>query len=496
MIDRDPLGDDEPEPRAPGFRGVVGREEPGQLLLAQPRAGVLDLDGGAPGDDEGPHPEGPPFRHGFERVRDDVAQGAGEELRVAGHRRARGEVGLDAHLRGARLIEGQHLLGQVREVHGPEMGPRKTREVAEGLDHPPERAQLLQDGVARLAEERLEVRGSRGRLAVEGAPQGLDGELDREEGLLQLVGQASGDLAPRGNPLGLHQAGSREAQLGGHFVEGPGQGAQLVFRAHGHGDPQIAPRDLPRRLGQLADGAGQPTRDEERARQGAEEGEGGRGQPQPPNPTKRVLEGPFRGGHDQDEPGAEGGRGPTQPGLPEEDLAPRGPEDRAGPRPEGGTRGGGPAGADLVVESHLEAHEGRQAAQHLLVHEKASAQEDLATAPVAGRLRDHGQALVGPISRRHGLDPVGRAAREEAVVVGQAEAGRPVVGGDDDAGAIEELQCRQIPPAGDLVEEVVVVSGAEGGEVVGHDLRQALPGPGGERGQAQPGRVEAALERG
>ena len=79
------------------------------------------------------------------------------------------------------------------------------------------------------------------------ALQRLDRHLDRRQRILDLVRDALRDLAPRGDALGAHQLIARAGQIAGHRVEGGGQLADLVARAHRHRGVEAAARRRRRR---------------------------------------------------------------------------------------------------------------------------------------------------------------------------------------------------------------------------------------------------------
>src|ERR1039458_5000551 len=108
------------------------------------------------------------------------------------------------------------------------VGTSMRRKGSTGRSTPARRATLpAQFGEQRggaLAEDFVELAGMRGARAL----QVLDGDLQREQGILQLVREAAGELAPGGHALGLHQAVALLQQLAGHLVESGGQRADLA----------------------------------------------------------------------------------------------------------------------------------------------------------------------------------------------------------------------------------------------------------------------------
>ena len=107
--------------------------------------------------------------------------------------------------------------------------PREAREAVGQLFEPHD---LLDDRGGLLVEDRVEV----GALQLAGAPQHLHGAEDGRQRVLQLVGQAAGNLLPRSDPLGLHQARLSALEVDGHLVERRHQAVHLCAAARAHLD--------------------------------------------------------------------------------------------------------------------------------------------------------------------------------------------------------------------------------------------------------------------
>ena len=140
------------------------------------------------------------FADGFERVLDQVVQGLAQAYRIAAHERlACREV---ARQRDALvvLVKVQYLADERMKRERARRQLRRTRVVAECIDHRLERLDLADDG-ARGAVDQLRL--LRREAAEEAPAQAFGRELDGSQRILHLVREATRDLAPRSVALRL-----------------------------------------------------------------------------------------------------------------------------------------------------------------------------------------------------------------------------------------------------------------------------------------------------
>ena len=150
-----------------------------------------------------------------------------------------------------------------RQIDALELGHRQAREVAELRHEATQRAHLLFDDVARVAEASSKARV----VALVALVEVLHGELDGRERVLDLVGQASRHLLPRGHALEVLDAITRAADVAHHRVERADELAHLVAAIGGHLDREVAGADLARGVGEHRDAAREPARDDETDRE-------------------------------------------------------------------------------------------------------------------------------------------------------------------------------------------------------------------------------------
>ena len=111
--------------------------------------------------------------------------------------RRRIERNAEAHAaaRDLRAVQVRHLGDELVHVHARHLEPRRTRVLAERVDHLLHRLDLLHDRL-RAAVEQLRVLLVQGRQQL--VPHALGREADRRERVLDLVREAARDLAPGG----------------------------------------------------------------------------------------------------------------------------------------------------------------------------------------------------------------------------------------------------------------------------------------------------------
>ena len=203
--------------------GDIGLEQPAAVFLRQADAVVDDVD-----DDVvavarrrtrrcGRAPR--VGRHGGDRlggVLDDVGERLRDQAAVELRRhRILGELDLDVDVGIADPLQEHHLAHRVGDVLGRHHRLRHAGEARELVDHAPDVVDLAHDRVGALLEHRAVVGDD---LAVFAA-QPLGRELDRGQRVLDLVGDAAGDVGPgrgalRGDQLGDVVEGDDVAALG------------------------------------------------------------------------------------------------------------------------------------------------------------------------------------------------------------------------------------------------------------------------------------------
>src|SRR5262249_38728253 len=93
-------------------------------------------------------------------------------------------------------------------------------------------------------------------IALAGALHVFDGDLQRKERILELVGKAARQLAPGGDALGLNEALALGDQLAGHAVEGAGKLADFVVGRNVNSGGPIAGGDAAGAFGEAMHGTG------------------------------------------------------------------------------------------------------------------------------------------------------------------------------------------------------------------------------------------------
>ena len=151
----------------------------------------------------------------FQRILDEVAEGAAELIRVAIEPERIGGA-LDGHRRASR-IEAARLAEEVGQIDGHLAWSGQLGELGKALRHAEQDVDLLPE----------QLRGFRRGLRVEPRDAG-DGEPHCGEGVFQLVREAAGDGLPGSELLGELEAGALRLELGGHAVEFADQEAKLV----------------------------------------------------------------------------------------------------------------------------------------------------------------------------------------------------------------------------------------------------------------------------
>ena len=350
----------------------------------------------------------------------------------------------------AGAVEVEHVRDHLVDVGRAQARLRHARELAELVDDAAQRAQLVEDGVARLAEQLAEARGGLPSLLLERAPQRLDRELDGEDRVLQLVRQAARHLAPGGDALGLQQPLARRAQLRGHGGEGAGQVADLVRRPRAtasRGLPAATPRARPAsaptgRAIRLDRTSAAPSAASSRA--AATPRASLRTPPDlglervPHRPPRATA--PVQGRRRPAVAVAAQGRGPLAQAVGSErgGASRSGEPARATQRPRAASRRATSTPASFESSSQKAAS--REAAAH----------DDRGAAPRALACRHHREALRCAVSFRDRFPAERRAARERPVALGQAEARRPVARREDPSGGVHDLEQRQAPALAEI----------------------------------------------
>jgi hypothetical protein len=102
-----------------------------------------------------------------------------------------------------------------------------------------------------------------GIVARAKAPERLDRGADGREGVLDLVGDATGDLAPRRDARGRCKPTPRRREVVEHAVECRREVGDLAAAPNGDG-PRLPPRDLARLVREIREGAAQSSREQHR----------------------------------------------------------------------------------------------------------------------------------------------------------------------------------------------------------------------------------------
>src|SRR6202521_806266 len=186
-------------------RGEIGLEQAVAVLLGQPGAVVdhVDHDVGAFTPDrhlDAPAPErGRGYRgNRLGGVLDDVGHRLGNQPAVElGRHRAIGGRELDVDLGMADAHQEHHLAHRIDDILRGDHRLRHAGKPREFVDHALDVLDLAHDRIGALLEHRAVL----GDHAAVFAPQPLGGELDRGQRILDLVGDAAGNVGPRGGAL-------------------------------------------------------------------------------------------------------------------------------------------------------------------------------------------------------------------------------------------------------------------------------------------------------
>src|SRR6266446_461023 len=245
----DLLREGEAEPGTRLLAGGEQGEELAQAVLRDALALVLDADAGE-GDviraaDERDDPDGASRRRGVHGVAEQYAHHLLHLVAVDAHGGERGRE---------REVETEPLLCELR--------PCQVGAALDQVVHALEGA--LERDRAREAEEipdpALETVGRGHDVAEARAARvlgrqvehlGLRGGADRGQRIADVVRHVGRHLADHGEALGGEQAALVLGQGGGHRVDGPGEGAELVAPGDRHAVREVAGRDDP---GRPADG--------------------------------------------------------------------------------------------------------------------------------------------------------------------------------------------------------------------------------------------------
>ena len=151
-------------------------------------------------------------------------------------------------------------LDEVELLRARRRQPREARELGHDVR---DAGDLVEDRARRLVEVRVELRV----LARAQAAQRLDRGADWRERVLDLVGDAARDLAPRGHAARRGQAAARRLEVDEHRVERLRELGDLARASHAQ-RPRLAAGDLARLGRELGDRAaeapGEQHREEER----------------------------------------------------------------------------------------------------------------------------------------------------------------------------------------------------------------------------------------
>src|SRR5579885_985629 len=139
---------------------------------------------------------------------------------------------------------------QLVQIDGLKFGRRHAGEITEASDDAAQVGQFGQQRGGALAEHFVELLG----MLIAGALEIFHGDLEGEERVLELVGQAAGEFAPGRYALRLNQAIALFGKLPGHLVEGFGQSADLVAGADVHAGAPVPSGHLAGPGGQGAHG--------------------------------------------------------------------------------------------------------------------------------------------------------------------------------------------------------------------------------------------------
>ena len=204
---RDDLVDDrQPEAHPGDLRREVGKEELLLVLGADARAGVRDDDARVPGLGQ-VHGLDHDLSHGADRLDRVVDEVEDRALDVVGVHLEEGQVPhVPCRERDARVrlaVERDHGVDERADVGRPRRQDGHPREARELVDETLEAVHLLDDRLRALGDELQLLAGA----PSQPAPEALGRQLDGGERVLDLVGDALGDLPPGRDTLGLQELG-------------------------------------------------------------------------------------------------------------------------------------------------------------------------------------------------------------------------------------------------------------------------------------------------
>src|SRR5712691_5087904 len=135
------------------------------------------------------------------RILQQIVDHLPQTVGVAAHR---GDTLLQVRLNpgSGLLVQGEHLRDQPVQIQPAELRRGRAGVVAEAIDHVLQRSHLRDDRLGGAVES---LSLFEGKLVGELRLQALRGELDRREGILDLVGESARDLAPGGCALSRNQ---------------------------------------------------------------------------------------------------------------------------------------------------------------------------------------------------------------------------------------------------------------------------------------------------
>ncbi len=265
------------QPSAVLLGGVVRREQPVTFFRREPGAGVGKLENGELMIQLGAEGQLAALGHGINRIEHQILNHAAQQHRIAVDRRDRAQLqlGLNARLpaRDLSLEELHHAADQFVEINRLKLRRRHLGKIAEAADDGLQIGDLREQGSGALAEDLVELRGR----FFPRAQQVLYRDLQREERVLELMGQPSRQFAPGRHAFALHQALALRDQLLGHLVEGGGQFPDLVLGTGFHAHIPVALANFRGGAGQSLDGAAETRGDDaahDHAQRHADPGDG------------------------------------------------------------------------------------------------------------------------------------------------------------------------------------------------------------------------------
>ena len=152
------------------------------------------------------------------------------------------------------FVQGAHAFYYIFGVYTLQQRLGHLAEIAEAGDDGFQVRYFHGEGLRTFAKDLVELSG--GQFAR--SHQIFDGQLQRKERVLELMGKPPRKLAPRGHTLALHQTVALRGQLRGHVVEAARQHIDLIAAADSlafwHGCFPVAGGDLFGGARQLLDG--------------------------------------------------------------------------------------------------------------------------------------------------------------------------------------------------------------------------------------------------